>query len=152
MIWGACQKYRFPGEFPGGLVVRTPCFHCRRREFNPWSGELRSCKLRDQNKYRFPESILRNCDPVGLEHDPGICILPSVMYKAKLRNPAPGVIFEKGEAEFPTKMFFSLLCLPLLLYKKMIAPFLLPSPEFWEVQFPKRMACYFLTKSQQDSF
>ena len=26
------------GEFPGGPVVRTPCFHCREHRFNPWSG------------------------------------------------------------------------------------------------------------------
>ena len=28
--------------FPGGPMVRTLCFHCRGRGFNPWSGELRS--------------------------------------------------------------------------------------------------------------
>ena len=26
------------GDFPGGPVVRTPCFHCRRHGFNPWWG------------------------------------------------------------------------------------------------------------------
>ena len=26
-------------------MVRTPHFHCRGPRFNPWSGELRSCKL-----------------------------------------------------------------------------------------------------------
>ena len=26
------------GEFLGGLVVRTLCFHCRRHRFEPWSG------------------------------------------------------------------------------------------------------------------
>ena len=25
-------------DFPGGPVVKTPCFHCRGHEFNPWSG------------------------------------------------------------------------------------------------------------------
>ena len=30
-------------EFPGGPVVRTPCFHCRGHRFDPWSGNLRSC-------------------------------------------------------------------------------------------------------------
>ena len=25
-------------EFPGGPVVRTPCFHCRGHGFDPWSG------------------------------------------------------------------------------------------------------------------
>ena len=24
-------------EFPGGPVVRTPCFHCREHRSNPWS-------------------------------------------------------------------------------------------------------------------
>ena len=31
------------GDFPGGPVVRTPCFHCRGPD--PWSGKLRSHKL-----------------------------------------------------------------------------------------------------------
>ena len=26
------------GNFPGGLVVMTPRFHCRGHEFNPWLG------------------------------------------------------------------------------------------------------------------
>lgn len=30
-------KY-FSKEFPDGQVVRTPCSHCQRQEFNPWSG------------------------------------------------------------------------------------------------------------------
>ena len=25
-------------DFPGSPVVRTPCFHCREWEFNPWPG------------------------------------------------------------------------------------------------------------------
>ena len=25
-------------DFPGGPVVKTPCFHCRGHGFNPWSG------------------------------------------------------------------------------------------------------------------
>lgn len=24
-------------DFPGGLVVKTPCFHCRGSGFDPWS-------------------------------------------------------------------------------------------------------------------
>ena len=32
------SKYRHLGAFPGGLVVKTPCFHCREHGFNPWSG------------------------------------------------------------------------------------------------------------------
>ena len=30
--------------FPGGLVVSTLRFHCRGHGFDPWLGELRSCK------------------------------------------------------------------------------------------------------------
>ena len=26
------------GDFPGGPVVKTLCFHCRGRRFDPWSG------------------------------------------------------------------------------------------------------------------
>ena len=32
------QKVQEYGEFPGGPVVRTPHFHCRGPQFNPWSG------------------------------------------------------------------------------------------------------------------
>ena len=27
------------GDFPGGPVVATLCFHCRRHKFNPWPGK-----------------------------------------------------------------------------------------------------------------
>ena len=27
-------------DFPGGLVVNTPCFSCRRHRFNSWSGKF----------------------------------------------------------------------------------------------------------------
>ena len=37
-------------ELPGGLVVRTWRFHCRGPEFNPWSGNLRSCRPRSVAK------------------------------------------------------------------------------------------------------
>ena len=29
---------RLSREFPGGLVVRTPRFHCQGPGFDPWSG------------------------------------------------------------------------------------------------------------------
>ena len=38
-------KYEGGGDFPGGPVVKDPRFHCRGHEFDPWSGELRSCML-----------------------------------------------------------------------------------------------------------
>ena len=25
-------------DFPGGPLVKTPCFHCRGHGFNPWLG------------------------------------------------------------------------------------------------------------------
>ena len=28
-------------DFPGGPVVKTPRFHCRRRGFDAWSGKFR---------------------------------------------------------------------------------------------------------------
>ena len=36
-------------EFPGGLVVRTPGFHCM-AQFKSLIGELRSCKLHSTAK------------------------------------------------------------------------------------------------------
>ena len=33
------QKYRWIEDFPGGPVVKTPCSHCRRPGFHPWSGK-----------------------------------------------------------------------------------------------------------------
>ena len=32
------QKCWFWG-FPGGPVVKTPCYYCSGRGFNPWSGD-----------------------------------------------------------------------------------------------------------------
>ena len=32
------KKKLFPGNFPGGPVVKTPCFHCWGHDFNSWSG------------------------------------------------------------------------------------------------------------------
>ena len=31
-------------KFLGNSVVRIPCFHCQGAGFDPWLGELRSCK------------------------------------------------------------------------------------------------------------
>ena len=39
------------GEFPGGPVVRTQCFHCQGR-IGSLVMELRSCKLRGQKNER----------------------------------------------------------------------------------------------------
>ena len=27
-------------DFPGGPVVKTPCFHCRGHRFDPWLGKI----------------------------------------------------------------------------------------------------------------
>ena len=32
------QGGNLPGNFRGGSVDRTPCFHCRRHGFNLWLG------------------------------------------------------------------------------------------------------------------
>ena len=39
-----------PGDFPGGPVVKTLCFHCRGNGFDPSSGEIRSCMPQDVAK------------------------------------------------------------------------------------------------------
>ena len=55
-LWrGLClihQKLQVRGEFPGGPVVRTLCFHCWGPGFNPWSGswDLASCVVRPKKK------------------------------------------------------------------------------------------------------
>ena len=33
--WGTLKI--FGGHFPGSPVVKTPCFHCRRHRYHPWS-------------------------------------------------------------------------------------------------------------------
>ena len=35
-------KKEMARDFPGGLVLKTPCFHCRGHGLDPWSRELRS--------------------------------------------------------------------------------------------------------------
>ena len=32
------QLKNYSGDFPGGPVVKTPCFHCRGRRLDPWLG------------------------------------------------------------------------------------------------------------------
>ena len=32
------EKRKKQEDFPGGPVLKTPCFHCRGRGFDPWSG------------------------------------------------------------------------------------------------------------------
>ena len=97
--------------------------------------ELRSCKPCSQKKKKKKRLEKQNQMPrvytkkLWSSCDPRICNLPSVMHEAKVRNPVLRVMFENGGAEFSTRMFFSLLCPPLLLYKKVRTSFLLPSPE-----------------------
>ena len=38
-------------DFPDGSVVKTPCFHCRRHGFNPWSGN-QDATWHSQNKIK----------------------------------------------------------------------------------------------------
>ena len=33
-------KDLYSGDFPGGSVVKTLCFHCRGHGFDPWWGDL----------------------------------------------------------------------------------------------------------------
>ena len=35
-------KKEMARDFPGGPVLKTPCFHCRGHGLDPWSRELRS--------------------------------------------------------------------------------------------------------------
>ena len=39
-VWPKRQSLsqEFYRDFPGGPVVQTPCFHCKERRFDPWSG------------------------------------------------------------------------------------------------------------------
>lgn len=36
--WHVGRKQKRCQEFPSGSCVRTPCFHCKKPGFNPWSG------------------------------------------------------------------------------------------------------------------
>ena len=38
-------------DFHGGLVVQTPCFHCRGLGFDLWLGGLRPCMLHSTAVY-----------------------------------------------------------------------------------------------------
>ena len=41
-------------DFPGGPVVKTPCFHCRGHRFDPWSGNLRFWQKRKKGLVLWP--------------------------------------------------------------------------------------------------
>ena len=36
-FWRYCTS-TIPWDFPGGPVIKTLCFQCRGRRFDPWSG------------------------------------------------------------------------------------------------------------------
>ena len=41
------------GDFPGGPVIKTPCFHCRGPGFHPWLGKQNpTCHMAQQRKKR----------------------------------------------------------------------------------------------------
>ena len=51
------MKKRKMGEFPGGLVVRTPHFHYSGPGIKPLVGEMRSHKLHGKKKKRKKRDI-----------------------------------------------------------------------------------------------
>ena len=55
-------------HFPGDLLVKTPCFHCRKYGFDPWfqtgKGERQCCILSPCLFNFYAEYIMRNA---GLE-------------------------------------------------------------------------------------
>lgn len=43
-------------DFPGGLVIQTPQFHCTRHRFNPWSRKfliVKEAAKKEKNKKRW---------------------------------------------------------------------------------------------------
>ena len=46
------QEMGVGGEFPGGPVVRTQCFHCRGHGFNPWGNKILHATWHGQKKKR----------------------------------------------------------------------------------------------------
>lgn len=54
--WHVGRKQKSCQEFPSGSCVRTPCFHCKKPGFKPWSGNLRSHK-----KYSQKEGGKKRC-------------------------------------------------------------------------------------------
>ena len=37
-MWVNLKNKMLSRDFPGGPVVKTPCFHCRGHWFDPWLG------------------------------------------------------------------------------------------------------------------
>lgn len=35
----SAANFKEPRDLPGGLVVKTVCFQCRKHGFSPWSGD-----------------------------------------------------------------------------------------------------------------
>ena len=54
----------FNWDFPGGPVVKTPCFHCRGLRFNPWPGnqDVACHKVWPKKKKKFFQ-LLKNATP-----------------------------------------------------------------------------------------
>ena len=65
-------------DFPGGPLVKTPCFQCREHGFDPWLGNLRSpCVTVQPKKEKPPKKPLPCplsfcCHPVWLSFHRGM--------------------------------------------------------------------------------
>ena len=63
-MWPIHQKLQIRGEFPGGPVVRTPCFHCRGARVQTLVRELRFHKphgtaKKKKKNYKYMIPLLR---------------------------------------------------------------------------------------------
>ena len=73
------------GDFPGGPVVKTPCFQCRGHKFNPWLGneDPACCAAWPQINKFFKRSVFKSVSstaggPEWESHLPRLsCIIPS---------------------------------------------------------------------------
>jgi len=75
-----------PWDFLGRLVVRAPCFHCRRHGFNPWLGnwDLVGCAQSKNKKLPSQQEVLAQLEEKQLSSE-----------KVSLSDPERGRIQEK---------------------------------------------------------
>ena len=54
-------------DLPGGLVVKTPCFHCRGHGFDPWGTKIlhaARCGHKNKNKNKT-KNLAVNCEELN---------------------------------------------------------------------------------------
>ena len=120
---------RLSWEFSSSPMVGSPRVHCQVPGFNPWSGELRSCKLRGTAKKCYPsiELLLHFCQKSAGQDFAGGTVVKNPPANAGDTGSIPG----PGRSHMPRSNWA---CAPQLLKPARLEPV----PPRWEARTLQR--------------